>query len=390
MTTTDVKRLDFLDGLRALAIGFVMLLHYWQMTWYDFSLVIGNFKVDLNFLATPGSMGVSIFFFVSGFCLYLSFDRAPDLKSYFSKRFFKIVPSYVLAIALIVAFGWFKFTTAGDFSKHILTHLFFIHNWFSDTYGSINGVFWSLAVEVQFYAIFPFIYPLVKRYPFLSYLAATALGQTLRLILHFKNPQTFEFWINQMPLVVDIFVGGMAAGVWISRWENREVRPRFFNSKLFSTGLGLAGMVALLACFEWAHVKRYDPGFSKLQIWERTPLILTLIVFSFGSYFAHPTWNQALVNPIFKFLSRISYNLYIWHQLLGHKIVELNIFTPNGDPHDDVVWQTKFFALAVSLSFASSWILTRYFEEPILNWARRRNSGKRKGALWPPFRKIAS
>src|SRR5687768_8919161 len=128
--TSSARRLDFLDGLRGLAILLVMMLHYWEITWFDFSKEILGFKFDINFLATTGSLGVTLFFFISGFCLFLSFDRTRDVKRYANRRIFKILPSYLLSMLVIFIFFDFPYSTLKDFAWQFFTHLFFIHNWF--------------------------------------------------------------------------------------------------------------------------------------------------------------------------------------------------------------------------------------------------------------------
>src|SRR5689334_14130487 len=122
------RRLDFLDGLRGMAIVLVMLLHYWEITWFNLTIC----PLDFGFLATTGSLGVTLFFFISGFCLFLSYDRTPQTWSYVRKRFFKIMPSYVLATAIILIFFVRPFSDFFGFAKHLSTHLFFIHNFWSD------------------------------------------------------------------------------------------------------------------------------------------------------------------------------------------------------------------------------------------------------------------
>ncbi|MFN7135318.1 MAG: acyltransferase family protein, partial [Myxococcales bacterium] len=158
-----------MDGLRGLAITLVVLFHYWQLSFYVIPWVGDR---NLEFIQYAGFLGVELFFFISAFCLFLPYasGRVPTLKHFYYRRGIKILPSYLLALVL---FG-FVFTDLypstwehgklADFGVHLL----FLHNFWGATHGSFNGVLWSLAVEVQFYLVFPALAWLFRRRPFLT------------------------------------------------------------------------------------------------------------------------------------------------------------------------------------------------------------------------------
>lgn len=158
------QRLAVLDGLRGIAILLVVWYHVWQITWLRAPLPV------LEFLPETGFSGVDLFFFLSGFVIAYPFPKAaaartaqPGWRHFAYRRCIKIVPSYVVSIAVLVAFGYVHFTSLGDALWHLGTHLTFVHTWFTSTAGSINGVLWSLAVEVQFYVLFPLIWWCFRR-----------------------------------------------------------------------------------------------------------------------------------------------------------------------------------------------------------------------------------
>ena len=93
-----------LDGLRGLAIALVVLSHSGQ-TGYRPELDIGRASIALFPLVVAGSLGVEMFFFLSGFVLFLPYARAmvgegetPTIGHFIDRRFIKIVPSYYLAL----------------------------------------------------------------------------------------------------------------------------------------------------------------------------------------------------------------------------------------------------------------------------------------------------
>lgn len=167
--------LDLLDYTRGVAILGVVAYHclialgaqlYWN-TW------VRDLNVPLpNLLALPlnlGYLGVAIFFVVSGFCIHLSFQqRGGKYADFYIRRFFRIYPAYLAAVLLFAL--WFPKTSlsfsgaaAQESWKQLISHLLLIHNFWPGTYAGINPSFWSLAVEVQLYLLYPVLLFLTAR-----------------------------------------------------------------------------------------------------------------------------------------------------------------------------------------------------------------------------------
>ena len=160
----------FLDGVRGIAILAVFLFHSLGPSFGQYSLKWNGLFRDFDassipFLAfyplTYGSAGVAVFFVVSGFCIHLSHQRSKKQGwlLFANKRLFRIYPSYLLAV-LVFCFIW----PWGSFSfpsfhrlEQLFTHLFSIHNFSRKTLFGINGSFWSIAIEVQLYALYPIL-----------------------------------------------------------------------------------------------------------------------------------------------------------------------------------------------------------------------------------------
>lgn len=168
--------LPFLDLFRGIAILAVFLFHSLHAA-YDFTELPwkGLFR-DFQALHSPlalypltyGSMGVAIFFVVSGFCIHLSYARSSSHSwgEFAKKRFFRIYPPYLLAV-LVFYFMWpFRtYSLSSPGMQHQLwTHLLEIHNLDGNTFYGINGSFWSIAVELQLYMIYPIMVFLVWKF----------------------------------------------------------------------------------------------------------------------------------------------------------------------------------------------------------------------------------
>ncbi len=156
----EKRHIDRIDILRGIAILCVFLFHSQQFLFPDATTgknagnqlqATGQLKSTiLNLLPTAyGWTGVELFLLISGFVIHFGFlSGGQKMKPsvFYSKRFWRIYPPYLIALL------FFCFTGAGlkyyfgthEGLKDVLTHLFFVHNLFDRYYYSINGVFWSL------------------------------------------------------------------------------------------------------------------------------------------------------------------------------------------------------------------------------------------------------
>jgi peptidoglycan/LPS O-acetylase OafA/YrhL len=208
VSPTHHERLDVLDGLRGIAIGLVVWYHAW--------LVYGWYAGAVNFLAEAGFLGVDLFFFISGFCLFVPYARsasagrpAPSTARFFARRAVKIVPSYLLAlVAFSVAYRT-HFVSPEDAFVAIVSHLTFVHTLSPATYGAISGPLWTVGIEVQFYLLFPFIAFWFSRAPLLVYAALAIISETYRATIGGLGLGATFTWINQLPAYLDLFAAGM-------------------------------------------------------------------------------------------------------------------------------------------------------------------------------------
>jgi peptidoglycan/LPS O-acetylase OafA/YrhL len=194
--------LPILDDCRGVAIILVILRHCsallppamlsdfdhpWQFLANAFSG-----KVDLQTIAAfvlfyPAHLGwvaLPIFFVVSGFCIHLSYTqtRTPSVKAFYIRRFFRIYPAYLLGLFF---FAFFFPVTRLPFNKltywaEFGAHLFQFHNWFATSLYTINGSYWTIAIEVQLYLLFPLFLLFARRFSYawlLVVLAALELSE---------------------------------------------------------------------------------------------------------------------------------------------------------------------------------------------------------------------
>jgi len=116
---------------------------------------------------------VDMFFIVSGFLIFWSFDNDQDKKHFYTKRFFRIFPLYAFLIALqTLFFIGFSYSGFVEIVKYFISNILFL-NFLAPSVGStlsslevdaINGSLWTLKNEVVFYALVPFLFMLYQKW----------------------------------------------------------------------------------------------------------------------------------------------------------------------------------------------------------------------------------
>jgi peptidoglycan/LPS O-acetylase OafA/YrhL len=366
-----VGRLDVLDGLRGIAVLLVLWFHVWEISW------IPGLGAPYLFIAATGYVGVHMFFFLSGFVIAYPFIRAaasgtpPPTWGHFAwRRLLKIVPSYALSIVVAFAIGYAATQSSGEpVWSDVVKHLLFVHTWWLPTYGSINGVLWTLAVEVEFYVVFPLVWWCFRRQPWVT--AAALVGIAFAWRHYFYSccfSSSFLYMEQNLPGFLDIFAIGMiSAHVYVHYGTAiaRTVQRRYAATIV---GIGGLGLLALLQHDIYAH--RDINQWAGVWDLDHRPLLgLAFALAALGSIAAIPLWRKLLANPVFLYLAGISYNLYLYHQLVARELL-LHHWPPfsTADQHDDPHWGPLFNVMAFAASIAAATVITYFFERPILRW----------------------
>jgi len=155
-------RFQSIDALRGIAALGVVFYH---AVWQSSSAVPANLfrwpVKSLQFLSSFGYIGVFLFFVISGFCIHLQWAKSrangqpPSIQfgSFWRRRLRRLYPPYLIAFALFLLMA--AFSTGINFTHFfvydVVMHLLMLHNLDPNTCYSINGVFWTLAIEEQLY-----------------------------------------------------------------------------------------------------------------------------------------------------------------------------------------------------------------------------------------------
>lgn len=365
------------DGLRALAIAGVVWYHVWLVTGQGASAYLFGSSIDLRPFAETGFLGVDLFFFVSGFCLFYPYARtafegtAPQTLAEFARRrIWKILPSYYVALAVFSAMHWSWFASPADGGRQILLHASFLHPLFSDSFGSISGPFWTLGVEMQYYVLFPAIAWAFSRRPAIVLVALVLIAQTYRYAIAAAGQATTLYTTDQLPAVIDLFAAGMAAAYCIVRLRATQVPT--------TTGRLLYGASALAAAsLIWVLLRQLSAvgtstDSADAYAWlnaHRLLLAMTFFCAAIGSSFGWTALMRVLANPVCAFLAAISYNLYLWH-------LEIVVLLQNALGRE---WSETAIAIVsafAAIVFAAAF--TYAFERPVMRaglaWKRSTTS----------------
>lgn len=155
-----------LDGVRAVACLMVLIFHVdyllqlWHVSW------LGHLAIAI---LLSGDTGVTLFFVLSGFLLFLPYAKSllfdgawPVTWRFYLRRVFRIVPGYYATLFLVILVFHREYLRP-DHYKYLALFLTFFMDSIQTTYQKIDGPFWTLAVEWQFYILLP-LFALAMRF----------------------------------------------------------------------------------------------------------------------------------------------------------------------------------------------------------------------------------
>ena len=159
------KHFEKIDLLRGIAILAVFQAHF---LWYYHPAYAGVVSIDgghpekkvilLNILPRIiGWGGVTFFLLISGFLLHLGYLRSRGtftLRGFYSRRFWRVYPPYLLVLVIFSLFLEKDVFTTRSGILIFLSHVFSVQNLFPGAYFSVNPTFWCLGLEVQLYLLY--------------------------------------------------------------------------------------------------------------------------------------------------------------------------------------------------------------------------------------------
>ncbi len=383
---------DTLDGFRAIAAVLVMMFHYWQQSWVSMAVQLGPVRIDFTPIVSFGGVGVELLFILSGFCLYYPLamhpERKLDIGNYVWKRCVRILPSYLLCVIVCSAYQ------IGRLDPNLLLEQFIGNMTLTQmstaslAYNHLNPVLWSLAIEAQFYLIFPLLVKVFRKKPFWVMIAAVVIGESWRWYQREIDHSKINWLMNQLPGMIDVFVGGMTAA-HVTALFRRTLTDE--QKKAYAPAFSLMAVMFFMVYIfvtKYIYMHRYDniaDNLSRLQMYTRKFLIISFTGMIFSSVFAGRWLHVLLGNPLTRFVSTISYQLYLWHMWICLRLKDMRIPSYATErPMDDPEWRMPYLLLSIGLSLLLAVLMTYFFERPVSQaalshaprWARPKKHGK--------------
>ncbi len=350
-----------LDGLRAIATLMVISFHIQQKAfiWSKWD------QPWISAFWTFGGSGVTLFFILSGFLLFLPYAKAllfqsswPSIKQFYIRRALRILPAYYIALFIIILLFQRQYL-----NPQLWNQLFLFLTLFMDstpqTFRALNGPFWTLAVEWQFYLLLPLIALgfrfCVKRLansPQCRLLAVLgccllliAWGLFIRYVgLYYQSVPTSSLVLNAALFFLygtggkylENFAVGMALSVCYVFGKNSEHGQTFLTwMRRLSIPIGILGLLlfTFTAVWHFYMLEMKTPSFSYFAhpnlvntfFWLYEMVIaLAYASMMFALLFGYQAIKRPFEWKLLGWIGLLSYGLYMWH-LPWIKYFESNI-----------------------------------------------------------------
>jgi peptidoglycan/LPS O-acetylase OafA/YrhL/lysophospholipase L1-like esterase len=332
-----------------------------------------------NIVMAGGFLGVDLFFVLSGFLitgLLLDEHRrsgSVSLRSFWNRRGRRLLPALAAMLVAVVVVT----TLIGDVDQRrdlpggLLSAVFYVSNWnliaqhqsYFDQFTSLSPLqhLWSLAIEEQFYLLWPIVVIacLSKSRRLLIGVTVVATIMSIGLMaLFLGDGDPSRSYYGTDTRVFALLIGALGA---FFAWHLRPSGRRTFFA-------GILGLVALAAAFLFiqdSHRWMYRGGFVVFAF-----VALGVIILASGNTIV----SRAMAHPILRKIGFLSYALYLWHWPIRVFATDVRMHLP-----DTPVGQIAGIAIRLALTFGVAWLSMELIER----WFRRSQLGvARFGIGW--------
>lgn len=359
------RMIPAIDGLRGIAILLVFFTHFWPSEGSA-----GFYRP----VAQAGWVGVDLFFVISGFLimgiLIDTKSRPGYYRNFYARRMLRIFPLYYAFLAVVfigmpIVQGAASYGTSafGQQAGSPAWYLFYLTN-FRDALGAV-GVpplirpLWSLAIEEQFYLLFPLVVASISLRSLTRLLIGlTVFALVFRIGMYLWQPDNHHLQYLLTPARFDtIALGSLLAIAW-----------RAPGQRIWKQVVRAAPWLVLLLLVLVGAASGFDRRDPSLRLWG-----YTAIAMAFGSLLAWvvdrgPARSTALLrNPLLMSFGKLCYGLYVMHR--GVHLVVLKLLDRVAPGLLEQSWLE--FPIAVAAAYLVAWLSWRLFESPILRLKRR-------------------
>ena len=303
-----MKKLEYIDALRGLAILGVIMIHTSVFGTLPLQGTVGN-------IVQQGSRGVQLFYLVSAFTLFLSFESSSSkerfpVRNFFIRRFFRIAPMYYLAICYyLFQFGLGYRIGLGDqthiTASNIIGNFLFLHGFNPYWMNSIVPGGWSIGVEMFFYTLLPFLFLKIRslNHAFNFFIITLFVRLFLDYILIRHHLITAEgLWSGYLfyyfPSQLPVFALGIIM---------------YFLINQHGVTADISGKSLLIFAFVVIFQLLFIGRFTLLPYHVLFGVAFLILAISLSKY-----KPALLVNPATAYIGKISYSMYLVHNAVLH------------------------------------------------------------------------
>ncbi len=312
-----MRRYEYIDALRGVAALAVVGYHVFR----DMGRYLDPRLMEIT---AQGARGVQLFYVLSAFTLFMSLHEREKLGevstgSFFLRRFFRIAPMFYVSLAFYLwlygrgprfALGNQPYLTG----VNILANILFVNGFGPYWINSIIPVGWSVAVEMSFYALIPFLHRRIHSlsravWLTLGSLAASLLaGRYLAAHPLISSPKVWEMYLswwfpNQFPVfALGMVLFFLVTGDWAAGMELEHPRRRRMGRAMLFVSLLL-----LIVFARWPYRILPDQVTPSpvLYLYAGAFVLLCLALA------IHP--SRLVVNRFFRYAGKVSYSIYLTH-----------------------------------------------------------------------------
>jgi len=349
-TAAATRHMPSLDGIRAVSFMVVFLAH------------AGLENV------VPGGVGVTIFFFLSGYLITTlmraEFDKngSVNFGHFYLRRAFRIWPPFYIVLG-VTSLAAVLFDPPGTLSGaavaaqllHVTNYWNIYHTELGEPAGT--GVYWSLAVEEHFYLLFPLLYVGMRSKRLSGLSQARILWGLCALVLLWRCVLVLIFHVstNRTYMATDTRFDSILFGCALAVWNNPVLDAPPLNERRWKYLIVPAALLVLLGCLLYRAAAFRETLRYSLQGIALTAIFIAALRYSTWWPFRWLNWRPVA------YVGVLSYSLYLMH--FAVKLAIMRSLPGAG------LWVQGLLALAVSVLLA--WILYEVVEKPAARWRRR-------------------
>ena len=292
-----------ISNTRGIILGFatmIIVLFHSQELYIEKIFHIDVIQNILYFIKNIGNVGVDIFLVLSGVGLYYSFSNNSNLKSFYKKRFVRIVPAVFIVATIITALK--NETGIGNFLERIFLFSLFTKKDYS---------FWYFTLIMILYIVYPLLHKLIEKFDYKSTILLVVIALLGNHLLRIYNTELYKI-IEIATTRIPVFI----IGIWIGK----KSKEGFEISKLWMI-LFITVYIVILGLL-------YNKVFNKYYFIVRylyCPLALTTVILL--SYVCSKKKNKGIITNFLIWVGSYSMETYLLYEYLVKKCKNIFVYS---------------------------------------------------------------